>query len=221
MPDLGFRADAPHGGGTAHGLRRPFARQFLYEPVFFFVRQPRYVPRRIEEDPVGHEGTENSRQPFTKEDPLPAGQSCQTVHSENDAAQDIADAHGNGQGHVKITEGPRLCLEGEPVIEIINDAGIKSRFCRAQDKAYDIQFDGVVDEHGTRRNEAPHKEDSGNPAPCPQPCQDNITRQAKEEITDKKEPGTKAISRRTDAQILIHRQRGNANIGPVYKGNKI
>ena len=221
MPDLGFRANAPHGRRIAHGLRRPFAGQFLYEPVFFFLRQPRYVPGRIEEDPVGHEGTEHRRQPFTEEDPLPAGQPSQPVHAEDDAAQDITDAHGNGQRHVEITERPRLGLEGEPMVEIINDAGIKARFCRAEDKAHDVQLDGIVDEHGTRGNEAPDEENGGNPAPCPQPGQNDITRQAKEEITDKKEPRAKAIGRRSDAQILIHRQRRDADIGPVYKGNKI
>ena len=86
------------------------------------------IARRIEENLVGHDGTEDGRNAFAEKDPLPACQAGQAIHAEDEAADDVADTHGNSQGHVEIAEGPGFGHDGEPVIQVVNDAGIKACF---------------------------------------------------------------------------------------------
>ena len=78
-----------------------------------------------------------------------------------------------------------------------------------------------MDEHGARRNEAPHEENGGNPLARAQTGEDHVARQAKEKIADEEQTGAKAVGGGTDAQVLIHGQRGDTDVRPVDKGKEI
>ena len=72
------------------------------------------------------------------------------------------------------------------------------------------------DNEGIRRgDDAPGDHDARNPAPGAIPIQDQIARDFKDAVAGEQQPGAPAKLIRRQAEVVIHRQCGKANTGPV------
>jgi hypothetical protein len=183
--------------------------------------------RQIEEHEAGEDDGRNG---FHNEQPLPAGEPSGAVQREQQARDRRAD-HGRkrDRGH-EVADDAGAVFRGEPQGQIKDDAGKEAGFGDAQQHA--DQVEGVLAAHAGRAGdvgnerhqagqEAPAQHDARNPFACAEALQQQVRRHLEQEIGEEENAGAKAESRLRQAQILIHRQRGKADIDAVQIGDEV
>ena len=74
--------------------------------------------------------------------------------------------------------------------------------------------------HGGRQ-QAPGHHDPGDPQPRPEPLERQIARHFEEEISEEKDAGAPTEHRRGEAEILVHLERGEADIDAIEVADKV
>jgi hypothetical protein len=109
----------------------------------------------------------------------------------------------------------------EPIGQIKNDAGKESRLGGADEKAHDEEAQRAGDEHHRNRQYAPARHDARDPAPRTEALQQQIARHFEEEIADEEHAGAETEGIGSEADILVHGQRGEADIDAVEIGQDV
>ena len=110
---------------------------------------------------------------------------------------------------------------GKPVAEVENNAREKSGFRNAKQKTKNIETDFALDERENRRDYPPGNHDTRDPKTRAYLLKDDVGRYLKQEIAEKKDARTKPKDRGSEAQVLVHRERREADIDAVDVGYEI
>ena len=112
-------------------------------------------------------------------------------------------------------------LRRKPVAEIEDDAGEESGFRRAKQEAQRIEAGGALNEcHGTG-NQAPGDHHPRDPDPRADLVEHEVRRHFEQEVAEEEYTGAEAEHRRRKPEILVHRQRGEADVDAVDEGDEI
>jgi hypothetical protein len=105
--------------------------------------------------------------------------------------------------------------------DVVQHPWEESGFCRAQQKAHDIEALRALDEGHAHRDRPPGDEDACEPAPGAKALQQQIARDFEKEITNEEQPGAKAVGHVADTKISIHVQLGEAHRRAVDIGHEV
>src|SRR5205085_8822593 len=94
-------------------------------------------------------------------------------------------------------------------------AGEEARFGEPEEKTQGEKADRSANERKPARNQAPGHHYAGNPAPRADPVEDQIARHLQYEIAPEERTGSKPENIRAQSEILVHRQRGEADVHAV------
>jgi len=106
-------------------------------------------------------------------------------------------------------------LGRKPRREIIGDAGKEPRFGDPQRKPREIVGFDSDDECRQRRHDPPGDHDPRDPAPRAETVEREVAGDLEDGIADEQDAGADAELRRGEAEILVHRQRRETDIGAV------
>jgi len=102
-----------------------------------------------------------------------------------------------------------------PVGEIEDDAREEAGFGDAQQKAHRIEAPLAADEGHGDGDEAPADHDARDPDARAEFLHRQIARHLEQDIAGEKDAGADAEHRRAEAEIVVHGERGEADIDPV------
>src|SRR6267154_4319855 len=109
----------------------------------------------------------------------------------------------------------------EPIGEIEHDAGEESRLGNAQDEPQRVKAQRPLYERAGGRDCAPAAEDDEYPAPRAHALEHEIRRHLEDQIADEEQARAEAEDRGREREILVHGERGEADIQPVDDADEI
>jgi hypothetical protein len=71
------------------------------------------------------------------------------------------------------------------------------------------------DERHRAGNDPPREHDAGDPLAGAEPLQQQIRRHLEHEVGDEEDAGAESVLRRRQPEILVHRQRGEADVDAI------
>ncbi len=155
------------------------------------------------------------------EHPLPAGQPRQTVQSQQSGRHRRADRHRERQRHHETRHDAGAMPIREPIGEEQDHARKQSGLGEAEQKTHDQKTPRPDAKRSGARQHAPAHHDAGDPHPRADLFQDNVARYFEQEIAPEESPRRHAVGGGVEAQILVHGQRGKADIDAVEIAEKI
>ena len=141
-----------------------------------------------------------------------------------------ADHGGQWNRRHEVADDARPVHRGIPEREVEDDAGEEARLGRAQQHA--DQIEGVLvahpggagdvrnERHGAREN-APAQHDAGDPFARAEPLEQQVGWHLEDEIGDEEDAGAEAERGLRQAEVGVHRQRGEADIDAVQIGDEV
>ena len=211
-PDAVARGRGLAGGLFVHGLDQPAA---------LVVRKPFRLLRAIGQEGQHDEAEQHGRHCLQHEQPLPALEAEQAVHLQQRAGDRRAQ-HGREWccrheqcGH----RGALACRE--PVGEIEDDAGKEAGLRDAEQEAQDVEAGRTLHERHRRRDQAPGDHHPRDPDPRADLVQDDVGGHLEQKVAPEEDAGAKTVDGRRQADVLVHRQRGEADIDAVDEGHEV
>jgi hypothetical protein len=110
---------------------------------------------------------------------------------------------------------------GKPVGKEHHDAGIEPGLGQAQEEAHGHEAPRASAERGGAREQAPGHHDARNPEPRPDFFQDDVARHLEQDIAPEEGARRHAEGRGVEAQILVHGERGEADVDTVEIAEEI
>ncbi|MNP03571.1 hypothetical protein D3C76_954600 [compost metagenome] len=169
-----------------------------------------------------HQAQQHHRRAFEQEHPLPAAQPTGVVHEGQDGpghrpADHPGQRHGNGEqrGHLGAAPG-RV-----PAVEVDQDAREEPGLGRAQGKAQQVEGAAAFDQQHAGRQQPPHHHQAGDPAAWADPVEHQVARHAEQRVGNEEQPGTQAIDRVGQLQVLAHLHLGKADVDAVQVGEQV
>ena len=141
-------------------------------------------------------------------------------HADQPAGQRSADDAGHLQRGQHQRDGSRTVPGTEPA----RDAGsvehrVQTGFRHAQQEPQQVEFPGRGDEGHQAGGNAPGDHDSGQPPFRTEPLGDQRSGNLEQEVTDEEDTRTQAEHLIREIQILVHRQRGIAQVDAIHVGD--
>jgi len=99
--------------------------------------------------------------------------------------------------------------------------GKESRLGRAQERADSVEAAGTVDERHGARDETPRHHDPCDPLAGAHSLEHQIGRHFEEEVGKEEDAGAEAERRGGQADVLVHLQGREAQVGPVEIGDEV
>ena len=175
---------------------------------------------------VGNELEQRKRektcgQALNDEEPLPAFEPGEPVHGEQRTREGTNEDKGKRACRHETRDGASATLLRKPVGEVEHDAGEQSRFGDTQEEAQDIETDRPLYESAGGRDRAPDDQDREHPAPRTEAHEHQIGGHLEQHVTDEENAGAEAEDKRREAEIRVHRQRGETDIQPVDDAKEV
>ena len=202
-------------------LGRGFAVELCGQPRLLLGGQPIGLLRPVGEIEPGDEAEQHRRNALDDEQPLPSLQPHRAVKAKQQAGDRRADHGGNRDGNRKGRQKARAIFRRIPVGQIQDDAGKKSRFGDAEQEADAVKAPDPADQCHQRGDDAPGHHDARDPAAGAEFFQRQIARHLEQEIADKEDARAPREHRRREIQLLVHGQRGEAEIDAIEVGQEI
>ena len=152
---------------------------------------------------------------------LPSPEAPQPVEPQQRGRDRRAAGHRDRQrqGEAGIDAGAMLV--GEPVGEIQHKTGEQPRLGETEQEAYRHEAVGAGRESGAARDDPPGDHDAGDPDARADLFEDDVARHLEQHVAPEERAGRHAVPRRVEADILVHRQRGEADIDAVEIAEEI
>ena len=112
-------------------------------------------------------------------------------------------------------------LRRKPIAQIKDDAGEEARFRGAQEKARNVEARCVPDKRHRSGAQAPGDHHPRDPKTRAYLVEDDVRRYFEEKITPEKNASAKTKNSRRKTEVLVHRERGKADIDPVDVGYEV
>ena len=109
----------------------------------------------------------------------------------------------------------------KPVRQEQDDAGKEASLGDAEDETQRIEAVGAPNERMAHREDAPAQHDAGDPDARAGFLHDEVARHLKEEIADEEDARTNSEGGRRQADVLVHRQGGEADVHAIEIGSEI
>ena len=214
-----------------HRLALPaLAVETRREPGALVRLQPQRVSRPVGQIEIGDKAEQHGRRRLDDEQPLPALQSADAVHAEDDAGNRRADHRGQRNRRHERADDAATIDRGEPQRQIEDDAGKEAGLGEAEQRAHGVERDLVAEPGGggnvgDERHQAgenpPAHHDARDPLLRAEPVEEQVRRQLENKIAEKEDAGAETEHGRGQAERLVHGQRGKADIHPVEIGDEI
>jgi hypothetical protein len=122
---------------------------------------------------------------------------------------------------VEGAEHAGAVLPRKPQRHVEDHAGEEPGLRRAEQDSHGVEAGRAPDERGRRRQHAPGDEDAGDPDPRAEADQQKVARQLAQDVAEEEDAGAEAEFRGGEAEILVHGERGEADIHAVEEGREI
>jgi hypothetical protein len=114
-----------------------------------------------------------------------------------------------------------MFLRREAMSEIEDDAGDEACFGHAEQEAHEIETGRTADKAHGGGHEPPRHHDARDPHARAEVQQSEIARDLAQEIADEEDADADPEHGRTEAEILVHSERGEADIHPVEEAHHV
>src|SRR5580693_3540213 len=112
-------------------------------------------------------------------------------------------------------------MRREPVGQEQNDPRKEAGLGRTEQETDDEKAPLVPDQRHGGRQQAPGHHDPSDPQPRSEPLERQIARHFEEEITEEKDAGAPTEHCRGEAEILVHLERGEADIDAIEVAEEV
>ncbi|MDR8919591.1 hypothetical protein FEP54_04522 [Burkholderia multivorans] len=211
----------PDARVAKHGAEIPlrqfgrFARKHVGERGGFLPRQPVGLFGAVAQQPQRQQAEQTSRQPFDDEQPRPALEPRCAVELHDERRQHTAHDRRQRNRDQKPREHAHAPRFRKPARQIEQHAGKESGFGRPGQHAKHVEARRPLDERTGGGQQPPADHDARQPAPRTEPIEREIARHLERAIADEEQAGRHAELAAGQAEIAIHRQRREADVGPI------
>ncbi|VVN76965.1 hypothetical protein PS685_05347 [Pseudomonas fluorescens] len=192
-------------------------RQQLGQLQFFIVAQPARLTRFIVQITVHRQAEYDAGQSFQQKQPLPACQSPVAIQPQNGAGQYRTKARGKRHGDHEQRIGPRPVRRRKPERHVQQHTGQKPRLGDTYQRTQPIQAGRVMGKQRGGRRHAPGNHQTANPSASAEFRQDHVAGDAARDVGQVENRGCHAELGTAQAQVVHHRQAGEADIDTVQK----
>eukprot|EP01022_Parablepharisma_sp_SALTPOND_P014695 TRINITY_DN2018_c0_g1_i2.p1 TRINITY_DN2018_c0_g1~~TRINITY_DN2018_c0_g1_i2.p1 ORF type:complete len:1935 (-),score=514.39 TRINITY_DN2018_c0_g1_i2:42295-48099(-) len=191
------------------------------QPLALILLQPFGLLRPIGHVLQHHEAQDDGRCCLDDVEHLPVCESKDARQLHDGARQGRAQCNGNRGGGHEPGCRDRSLLGREPQRQVQDDAREEARLRHAQHEAQDIEAVRTDGKGRNGRDQPPGHHHPRNPDARADLVQDQVGRHFKQEVADEEQPSAQAESGRRQAQLLVHRDGGEAHIDTIKKADEI
>ncbi len=139
------------------------------------------------------------------------------------SAPEIGPSHQGGERDRRHEQrdDARPLARREPIGEIEDDAGEEAGFGDTEQEAHDVEARLPADQGHGGGDDPPAHHDARDPDARAESLQREIARHLEQEIADEEDAGAGSEHRRREAEILVHGERGEADIHPVEEIHRV
>ena len=199
-------------------------RQSLGEPAPLVRREPRRIGRTVGQIEKYHARQEDCWHRFDDEQPLPTGESEPAMKIQQYAGHRPADHGRERDGGHEIADDPGAIFGRKPQRQVKDDAREEAGFGRAEQDTDQIEAVLVAPAGGAgdvwnkchqAGENSPAQHDAGDPFAGAEPLQQQVGWHFEDEVGEEEDARAEAERSLRQAEILVHRQRGKADIDPI------
>ncbi len=183
--------------------------------------EPRRVLGAVGQVAQDDEAERNCGQAFEEEEPLPPRESPAPIEPEQRAREGIAHDPRERDGNHELGDRPRPLGGGKPPAQVVDDAWEEAGFGHPQQEAQPVEAERPPDEHHGRRQEPPRDHEAGDPNARAQSRQDEVAGDPERHVAEKEDTGSEAVDGGAEAQVGVHLERGNPDVGPVQEAHDV
>jgi hypothetical protein len=195
--------------------------ELRFERAVFALAQPAGIARAVGKEPERQEAEKDCRQPFDDEEPLPPRETAEAVEGEKRPGHRTADDGGDRDRSHENRDDAGAGPAREPISEVEDDPRKKSGFRDPEQEAQEIEAGLAGNRRHGGRHRAPADHDARDPDACTETLQREIARHFEKDIADEENADAKAEDLGREAEIVIHGERGKADIDAVEKIDRI
>src|SRR5215831_5936944 len=197
--------------------------QPLDEPAAFLWLEPACFLRAICQVCKDYEARDEGRKTFHDEHPLPALEAPKPVpgNAQDPTGEGRANQRRDRHGHHEHADDAGANFGGKPIGQIENDSRKEAGLGDAENESQCIETGVVPDERMADRQNAPGDHDARDPDARADFLQNEVAGHFEKEIAEEEDACAKAKRRRREADVLVHRQGGEADVDPIQIGQEI
>ena len=148
-------------------------------------------------------------------------QPVQPIHFQQQAGDGRANHVGECDGRKKHRHEAAPHGHRKPLREVVHDPREEPGFCNAEQKPQHVHAAFALGQGHRHRDETPGQHDAENPQPRSYARQKHVRRHLEEEVANEEDAAADAVGILGDAEVLVHRQCGEAHIDAVKKAGDI
>ena len=152
---------------------------------------------------------------------MPSCEAPASLQPQQQSGQRAHDDRAERESDVEAADRARTLPRRKPSRKIVDDAGKETCLCDAESKTHRIKLNWRLHQHHSHREQSPREHDPGQPAARAETHQQKIGRHLAGPVAEKKESRTKEIDRCAEVQVMIHLQRGEADVDAIHVGDAI
>ena len=111
--------------------------------------------------------------------------------------------------------------EREPDRQQVEHAGEEARLAGSEQEPQDEEHRGVLGIGERERHRPPADHDASEPAPRPDPLEDDVARHLEQEVADEEQRGAEPVGVLGQPEIAHHLQLGVADVLPIDVGDQV
>ena len=213
-PDQGMPDDRPERCRGSGDCRRLLLQGFG-QPLPLAWLEPLGVRRMVREIAIRHQAERHGRQRFQQEQPAPSRYTAESAEAEQRAGHGAADDHGDRDRGHELGDRAGPLAGGKPVRQVHQHARKEARFRDAEQHPEEVERRDAVNHRHGAGHDTPRDHQAADPAPGPEPYQEQVRRHLAQDVTEKEQAGAEAVGGGAEPEILVHAQRGEADVDPV------
>src|SRR5262249_25970416 len=161
------------------------------------------------------EAEDPGRRALEEEQPLPPGKAPGAVELEQQTGQGRADHGGGWNRHKEASKDAGAVGGRKPRCQVECDARKEARLGNAEQEAHDVEAPDVIDEGHHDGEQAPGDHDARDPHPRAEPVEREVAGNLEQAVAEKEDARAATVLGRRQPEVLVHRERGEADISAV------